>query len=89
MCSASRDIQCGRPSARWDRCYSAGYSTSTTRKAGVLSLVFKIADDNQLLLLDLKDLQAMLQHVGDQAKDLQTSTANFGRERWRDSARAW
>ena len=36
-------------------------------QAGVLNLVFKIADDNGLLLLDLKDLRAMLQHVGDNA----------------------
>ena len=36
-------------------------------QAGVLQLVFKIADDNGLLLLDLKDLRAMLQHVGDNA----------------------
>src|SRR5262249_28317005 len=34
-------------------------------QAGVLTLVFKIADDNGLLLLDLKDLRAMLQYVGD------------------------
>jgi hypothetical protein len=32
---------------------------------GVLNLVFKIADDNGLLLLDAKDLRAMLQHVGE------------------------
>jgi uncharacterized protein len=44
---------------------------------GVLSLVFKIADDNQLLLLDLKDLQAMLQYVGDHAKDFQTRYGNI------------
>ncbi|MCU0491700.1 MAG: DUF853 domain-containing protein, partial [Chloroflexaceae bacterium] len=37
-------------------------------QGGVLSLVFKIADENGLLLLDLKDLQAMLQYVGDNAK---------------------
>ena len=35
---------------------------------GVLTLVFKIADDNGLLLLDLKDLRVMLQYVGDNAK---------------------
>ena len=34
---------------------------------GVLTLAFKIADDNGLLLLDLKDLRALLQHVGDNA----------------------
>jgi DNA helicase HerA-like ATPase len=46
-------------------------------QTGVLSLVFKIADDHQLLLLDLKDLQAMLQYVGDQAKGLQTEYGNI------------
>ena len=43
---------------------------------GVLSLVFKIADDSGLLLLDLKDLRAMLQHVGDNAKQFQTEYGN-------------
>jgi uncharacterized protein len=38
----------------------------------VLTLVFKIADDNGLLLLDMKDLRAMLQHVGDNADQFQT-----------------
>ena len=33
-------------------------------QTGVLTLVFKIADDSGLLLLDMKDMQAMLQHVG-------------------------
>jgi uncharacterized protein len=45
-------------------------------QAGVLNLVFKIADDNGLLLLDLKDLRAMLQHVGDNAKDFTTEYGN-------------
>jgi uncharacterized protein len=44
---------------------------------GVLNLVFKIADDNHLLLLDLKDLQAMLQYVGDHAKEFQTQYGNI------------
>ncbi|WP_062192443.1 helicase HerA-like domain-containing protein [Caldimonas taiwanensis] len=39
---------------------------------GVLTLVFKIADDHQLLLLDLKDLRSMLQFVGDNAKQFTT-----------------
>ncbi|MGO4376833.1 helicase HerA-like C-terminal domain-containing protein [Pseudoduganella sp. RAF19] len=43
---------------------------------GVLQLVFKIADDNGLLLLDTKDLRAMLQHVGDNAADYKTSYGN-------------
>ncbi len=50
---------------------------------GVLTLVFKIADDSGLLLLDFKDLRAMVQHVGDNAKDFTTeygnvSTASIG-----------
>ena len=45
-------------------------------QAGVLSLVFKIADDNGLLLLDLKDLRAMLQHVGDNASQFTTEYGN-------------
>ena len=43
---------------------------------GVMQLVFKIADDNGLLLLDTKDLRAMLQHVGDNAADYKTSYGN-------------
>jgi uncharacterized protein len=45
-------------------------------QAGVLQLVFKIADDNGLLLLDLKDLRAMLQHVGDNAAQFKTEYGN-------------
>ena len=44
---------------------------------GVLNLVFKIADDNGMLLLDLKDLRAMLQHVGDNAKQFTTEYGNI------------
>ena len=43
---------------------------------GVLQLVFKIADDNGLLLLDLKDLRAMLQYVGDNAAQFTTGYGN-------------
>ena len=43
----------------------------------VLALVFKIADDNGLLLLDVKDLQAMLQYVGDNSKQFQTQYGNI------------
>lgn len=45
-------------------------------QAGVLQMVFKIADDNGLLLLDLKDLRAMLQHVGDNASTFTTQYGN-------------
>ena len=46
-------------------------------QTGVLNLVFKIADDNGLLLLDLKDLRSMLQYVGDNAKDFTTEYGNI------------
>jgi DNA helicase HerA-like ATPase len=50
---------------------------------GVLNLVFKIADDSGLLLLDAKDLRAMLQFVGENAAQFTTqygnvSTASIG-----------
>jgi len=45
-------------------------------QSGVLSLVFKIADDNGLLLLDAKDLRAMLQFAGDNADQF---TTEYGR----------
>ncbi|MCK0506697.1 helicase HerA-like domain-containing protein [Aromatoleum anaerobium] len=45
-------------------------------QAGVLQIVFRIADDNGLLLLDLKDLRAMVQHVGENAKSVTTQYGN-------------
>ncbi|MEY4593201.1 MAG: hypothetical protein RIR18_2096 [Pseudomonadota bacterium] len=45
-------------------------------QTGVLQLVFKIADDQGLLLLDLKDLRAMVLHVGDNAKTFTTEYGN-------------
>ena len=43
---------------------------------GVLALVFKIADDNGWLLLDLKDLRAMVQYVGENAREFTTDYGN-------------
>jgi uncharacterized protein len=43
---------------------------------GVLSMVFRIADDNGLLLLNLPDLRAMLQFVGDNAAQFRTQYGN-------------
>ena len=56
---------------------------------GVLALVFKVADDNGLLLLDLKDLRAMLQFVGDNAREFTTAVRQrLRRVDRRDPARA-
>ncbi len=46
-------------------------------QAGVLQLVFKIADDQGLLLLDMKDLRAMCQSVGENARDFTTEYGNI------------
>ena len=46
-------------------------------QSGVLSLVFKIADDQGLLLLDLKDFQEMVRYVGDNAAEFRTSYGNI------------
>ncbi|MDP1863677.1 MAG: DUF853 family protein [Thiobacillus sp.] len=45
-------------------------------QGGVLNLVFKVADDNGMLLLDLKDLRAMLAYVGENAKQFTTDYGN-------------
>ncbi|MDL1895309.1 DUF853 family protein [Anaerolineae bacterium CFX7] len=46
-------------------------------QSGVLSIIFKIADDKNLLLLDLKDLRAMVKHVGDHAAEYKTEYGNI------------
>ncbi len=46
-------------------------------QTSILTLVFKVADDQGMLLLDLKDLQAMVRFVGDHAKDLRTAYGNI------------
>jgi uncharacterized protein len=45
-------------------------------QTGVLQIVFKVADDQGLLLLDMKDLRAMCQHVGENASDFTTQYGN-------------
>ncbi|MCC7162997.1 MAG: DUF853 family protein [Anaerolineae bacterium] len=45
-------------------------------QTGVLNIVFKVADDRGLLLLDLKDLRAMARHVGDNAAEYKTEYGN-------------
>ena len=46
-------------------------------QAGVMQIIFKIADDNKMLLLDMKDLRAMTQYVGDHANDFKTEYGNI------------
>ncbi len=46
-------------------------------QSGVLQIIFRIADDQGLLLLDFKDLRAMTQYIGDNAKAFQTQYGNI------------
>jgi DNA helicase HerA-like ATPase len=46
-------------------------------QAGVLNAIFKIADDNGWLLLDLKDLRAMMQHTSENAAQYQAQYGNI------------
>ena len=48
----------------------------TEIQTGVLNIVFRVADDNGLLLLDLKELRAMLQYVGDNRAEFTTEYGN-------------
>ncbi|MFN0117485.1 MAG: helicase HerA-like domain-containing protein [Elusimicrobiota bacterium] len=45
-------------------------------QSGVLNIIFKVADDQGLLLLDLKDLQALVKYVGDNSSTLTTTYGN-------------
>lgn len=49
----------------------------TEVQQGVLNIVFRIADDNGLILSDLKDLRSMLQYVGEHKKDYAESYGNI------------
>ena len=46
-------------------------------QSGVLRIVFRVADDKQLLLIDLKDLRAMLQYVGENASEFKLVYGNI------------
>ena len=46
-------------------------------QSGILNIVFRIADDQGLMLLDLKDLRSMVQHVGDNAKEFKLTYGNI------------
>ncbi|QIX96275.1 helicase HerA-like C-terminal domain-containing protein [Cedecea sp. FDAARGOS_727] len=46
-------------------------------QSGVLQIIFRVADDQGLPLLDFKDLRALTQYVGDNAKTFQTQYGNI------------
>lgn len=51
----------------------------TEAQEGVLNIAFKIADEEQLLLLDLKDLRALLEYLAENADTLTTSYGNIAK----------
>ncbi|MDI3441898.1 DUF853 domain-containing protein [Erwinia sp. V90_4] len=46
-------------------------------QSGVLTIIFRVADDQGMLLLDFKDLRAMTQYIGDNAKAFQSQYGNI------------
>ena len=46
-------------------------------QTGVLSIVFRVADDDGMLLLDMKDLRSMVNYVGEHAKEYTTKYGNI------------
>jgi DNA helicase HerA-like ATPase len=49
-------------------------------QSGVMNLVFKIADDNGLLILDMKDLKSMLEYIGENASEFTTEYGNVSKQ---------
>lgn len=49
-------------------------------QSGILNIVFRIADDRGMLLIDLKDLKAMLKYAGDNAKDFTTEYGTISKQ---------
>ncbi len=52
----------------------------TDTQSDILSIVFKIADDQNLLLIDTKDLKAMLQHISENNKDYADDYGNISKQ---------
>ena len=48
----------------------------TDVQEGVLNIAFRVADDNNMLLIDLKDLRAMLGYLSEHAKEIQATYGN-------------
>ena len=48
----------------------------TKVQEGVLNIVFRIADDRQMMLIDMKDLRSMLNYVSEHAKEYTTTYGN-------------
>ena len=67
-CSASRGTGCARPISEMGPLLLSRLLDLNDTQEGVLNIAFRIADEQGLLLLDLKDLRALLQLIADNAQ---------------------
>lgn len=65
------------PVVVWDILLLARLLNLNDVQSGVLNIIFRIADDQGLLLLDFKDLRAITQYIGDNAKSFQNQYGNI------------
>ena len=77
--SARRATRSAPPSPRSGRCFCRASSISTTPRRACSTSPSSVADDEGLLLLDLKDLQALLTYVAERASDLTTRYGNVSK----------
>ncbi len=73
---ANKDIPCAPPSSEMGPLLLSRMLDLNDTQEGVLNIVFRVADEQGLLLLDLKDLRAVLGFVADNASDVQTKYGN-------------
>lgn len=76
MFSVKKGILSGRLFPRWGLDLLSRLLELNTTQSGIMTIIFKIADDQGLLLLDLKDLRSMVQYVGDNAAQFKTAYGN-------------
>lgn len=75
MCLRVRHL-CALRLAIWGLTSAQAMGLNDTQ-TGILNICFKLADDEGLLLLDLKDLRSVLQFVSDNARELRTTYGNI------------
>ncbi|MGC6746257.1 helicase HerA-like domain-containing protein [Escherichia coli] len=74
---ARKAIRCGRRFSDLGPLLLARLLNLNDVQSGVLNIIFRIADDQGLLLLDFKDLRAITQYIGDNAKSFQNQYGNI------------
>jgi DNA helicase HerA-like ATPase len=70
-------ILCEPQFPKWDPCCFPRLLGLNETQTGILNIVFRVADEKQMLLIDIKDLRAMLQYVSDNATEFRTVYGNI------------